>query len=97
MQTWAAAFNAPVYLNIADREWVMRGSPPFSSGKGMRWNYSVSHPCCVWGHFAGGTVLHWQEGEGVLLAGDILQVTPGKDAVSFMELPEYAAAASPHR
>lgn len=36
------------------------------------------------GHFAGGTVLHWQEGGGVLLAGDILQVTPGKDAVSFM-------------
>ena len=36
------------------------------------------------GHFAGGAVLHWQEGEGVLLAGDILQVTPGKDAVSFM-------------
>lgn len=36
------------------------------------------------GHFAGGTVLHWQSGDGVLLAGDILQVTPGKDAVSFM-------------
>lgn len=36
------------------------------------------------GHFAGGTVLHWQEGDGVLLVGDILQVTPGKDAVSFM-------------
>ena len=35
------------------------------------------------GHFDGGTVLHWAEGEGVLLAGDILQVTPGGDRVSF--------------
>ncbi|MBO2915662.1 MBL fold metallo-hydrolase, partial [Enterobacter sichuanensis] len=35
-------------------------------------------------------VLHWQEGDGVLLAGDILQVTPGKDAVSFMwSYPNY--------
>ncbi len=42
------------------------------------------------GHFAGGTVLHWQEGAGVLLVGDILQVTPGKDAVSFMwSYPNY--------
>ena len=36
------------------------------------------------GHFAGGTVLHWQRDSGVMLSGDILQVTPGADAVSFM-------------
>src|SRR5215216_5155308 len=38
------------------------------------------------GHSDGGTVLHWadwQEGRGVLLSGDILQVVPSKH-VSFM-------------
>ena len=39
------------------------------------------------GHFAGGTVLHWAggaAGAGALLAGDIVQVTPGARRVSFM-------------
>ncbi len=36
------------------------------------------------GHFAGGSVLHWARDEGVLLTGDIVQVTPGADGVSFM-------------
>ena len=29
-------------------------------------------------------MLHWQRDSGVMLSGDILQVTPGADAVSFM-------------
>ena len=36
------------------------------------------------GHFAGGCVLHWARDEGVVLSGDIVQVTPGARAVSFM-------------
>ena len=36
------------------------------------------------GHFAGGTVLHWAKDDGIMLAGDIIQVTPGAHAVSFM-------------
>ncbi|OUE61788.1 hypothetical protein AZ002_004005 [Citrobacter freundii] len=36
------------------------------------------------GHFAGGCVLHWARDEGVVLSGDIVQVTPGAHAVSFM-------------
>src|SRR5262249_20162254 len=38
------------------------------------------------GHFLGGTILHWHAGadsRGVLLTGDILQVTPDR-MVSFM-------------
>ena len=38
------------------------------------------------GHFDGGTILHWadwNEGRGVLLSGDILQVVPSRH-VSFM-------------
>ena len=72
MQTWAAAFNAPVYLNASDREWVMRGSPAiqFWEGDALELFPSVTL-LRLGGHFAGGTVLHWQEGEGVLLAGGI--------------------------
>ncbi|MEG5462277.1 MBL fold metallo-hydrolase [Enterobacter chuandaensis] len=85
MQEWAAAFDAPIYLHASDREWVMRDSPAihFWEGEALEIWPSVTL-LRLGGHFAGGTVLHWQEGEGVLLAGDILQVTPGKDAVSFM-------------
>ena len=36
------------------------------------------------GHFPGGCVLHWARDEGIILSGDILQVTPGANAVSFM-------------
>ncbi|WP_368541072.1 MBL fold metallo-hydrolase [Enterobacter soli] len=85
MQDWAAAFDATIYLHASDREWVMRDSPAihFWQGDALEIMPSVTL-LRLSGHFAGGTVLHWQNGEGVLLAGDILQVTPGKDAVSFM-------------
>ena len=39
------------------------------------------------GHFAGGTVLHWAAGaggRGALLAGDIVQVIPDRNHVTFM-------------
>ena len=36
------------------------------------------------GHFAGGSVLHWAERGGILLSGDIVQVAPGANTVSFM-------------
>lgn len=85
MQDWAETFNAPVYLHASDREWVMRDSPALHFWQGETLEIVPSVTLLrLGGHFAGGTVLHWQEGEGVLLAGDILQVTPGKDAVSFM-------------
>ncbi len=85
MQEWAAAFNAPIYLHASDRQWVMRDSPAirFWEEDALEIMPSVTL-LRLGGHFAGGTVLHWQSGDGVLLAGDILQVTPGKDAVSFM-------------
>lgn len=45
------------------------------------------------GHFDGGAVLHaphLSERRGALLSGDILQVTPGRDFVSFMwSYPNY--------
>ena len=88
MQDWAAAFGAPIHLHAADREWVMRPDPAIRFWEG--------NALALWpgitlvrggGHFPGGTVLHWADGadkRGVLLVGDILQVTPGAHRVSFM-------------
>ena len=42
------------------------------------------------GHFAGGTVLHWADGAGALLTGDIVQVVPDRRYVSLMySFPNY--------
>lgn len=84
MQDWAAAFEAPVHLHAADRKWVVRPDPALQFWEGEALDVLPGVTLVrVGGHFEGGTVLHWAEGEGVLLAGDILQVTPGGDRVSF--------------
>lgn len=100
MQAWAAEFNAPIYLHDADRQWVMRDSPAiqFWQGDVLPLNSEVDI-VRLGGHFPGGSVLHWKANGGVVLAGDIIQVAPGKDAVSFMwsypnMLPLSAAAVS---
>ena len=88
MVEWSRAFDAPVYLHAADRQWVMRPDANIHYWEGE------THPLpggltlirCG-GHFAGGTVLHWPagaEGKGALLAGDILQVVSDRRYVSFM-------------
>ncbi|MEH0885517.1 MBL fold metallo-hydrolase [Enterobacter sp. UNJFSC 003] len=85
LQEWAKAFDATVYLHAGDRAWLMRDSPAIRFWEGDALEIAPSVTLLrLGGHFAGGTVLHWHGGEGVLLAGDILQVTPGNDAVSFM-------------
>jgi hypothetical protein len=87
MQDWAEAFDAPIYLHAADREWVCRPSEAIrfwdEDALALSPHVSLVHGG---GHFAGGTVLHWtaNDGVGVLLAGDIVQITPGADQVSFM-------------
>ncbi|HEX2526634.1 MAG TPA: hypothetical protein VHL31_10110 [Geminicoccus sp.] len=88
MQDWAAAFGAPVYLHEADRAWIMRPSPSIRPWAGDTLEIAPGTTLIrAGGHFAGGTVLHWAgaaDGQGVLLAGDIVQVTPGARRVSFM-------------
>lgn len=84
MQDWAAAFDAPIWLHGSDSEWIMRDSPAIRLWQGDALEILPSVRLLrLGGHFAGGTVLYAQD-RGVLLAGDILQVTPGADAVSFM-------------
>jgi glyoxylase-like metal-dependent hydrolase (beta-lactamase superfamily II) len=87
MQDWASAFDAPIYLHAADQEWICRPSDHIrlwdEDALALSDRVTLVH---AGGHFAGGTVLHWtaDDGAGVLLAGDIVQVTPGADRVSFM-------------
>ncbi len=85
MQDWSDAFGAPVYIHDADRQWVMRDRAAIQF-----WNddsltllpgVRLIH---LGGHFAGGTVLHWDKHDGTLLVGDIIQITPGADRISFM-------------
>ena len=87
MQDWAAAFAAPVWLHAADRDWIVRPDPAIRLWQGDAQPLLPGVTAVrLGGHFAGGTVLHWAggaDGAGVLLAGDILQVTPGAHRVSF--------------
>lgn len=85
MQDWAAAFNAPIYLHADDSEWIMRDSPHIQLFAEDEFEILPTIKLIrLGGHFAGGCVLHWQHENGILLSGDIVQVTPGADGVSFM-------------
>ena len=87
MVEWSRAFDAPIYLHAADREWVMRPDPAMDFWEGEENQLAPGvtlHRCG--GHFPGGTILHWREGaegRGVLLSGDILAVMPD-GMLSFM-------------
>jgi hypothetical protein len=94
MVEWAHAFDAPIWLHEADQAHVMRPDPSirFWSGEThalMPGLTLLNAP----GHFDGAAVLHWGEGadgKGVLLSGDVLQVTTDGRHVSFMRsYPNY--------
>ncbi len=88
MIEWSRAFNAPIYLHAADREWVVRPDPAviFWEGETLALADGLTLVRCG-GHFSGGTVLHWPAGaggKGVLLTGDIINVVQDRRYVSFM-------------
>jgi glyoxylase-like metal-dependent hydrolase (beta-lactamase superfamily II) len=89
MVEWSHAFGkVPIYLHVADEEWVMRPDSAihFWKGDSMELGHGLSLIHCG-GHFAGGTVLHWAAGaggKGALLVGDIIQVVPDRTHLSFM-------------
>jgi len=85
MQQWADQFDAEIYLHARDRQWIMRDSPRITLWQGDSLALTTDvNLLRLGGHFAGGSVLHWATGDGILLCGDILQVTPGANGVSFM-------------
>ncbi|WP_329261951.1 hypothetical protein OG417_27285 [Actinoallomurus sp. NBC_01490] len=88
MIEWAHAFDAPVYIHEADREWVARpdDSVVFWSGESRSLGDGLTL-INAGVHFTGGQVLHWRDGEegrGALLSGDILTVVQDRRYVSFM-------------
>jgi hypothetical protein len=101
MVEWSHAFDAPILLHAADREWIVRPDPAIElwDGDSRPLSEGITLVRCG-GHFAGGTVLHWAagaQGRGALLSGDIVQAIPDRAFVSFMRsypnlLPLPAAA-----
>jgi hypothetical protein len=95
MVEWSENFgNVPVYLHADDQRWVMRPSPNiiFWKAEQERLFGDLTLIRCG-GHFEGGTVVHWADGEkgaGALLTGDIIQVVQDRRFVSFMwSYPNY--------
>ncbi|MDP5275079.1 hypothetical protein [Chengkuizengella axinellae] len=85
---WAETFNVPIYIHEDDKQWVMRPSDHivFWSGESLTLHEgAVLHR--LGGHFKGGAVLEWQNGndhKGILLTGDVIQVVADQNWVSFM-------------
>ncbi|HEX7022496.1 MAG TPA: hypothetical protein VF171_06540 [Trueperaceae bacterium] len=88
MIEWAHAFDAPVYLHAADRQWVMRPDPAIRFWVGETQQlFGGLTLVRGGGHFEGGTVLHWPQGaggRGALLCGDIISPAADRRYVSFM-------------
>jgi hypothetical protein len=85
MVEWAHRFDCPVLLHEADRDWIMRPDPAIElwAGERRELGHGLTLVRCG-GHFPGGTVLHWADGAGALLSGDIVQVIPDRHHVGFM-------------
>jgi len=89
MVEWSQAFGGiPIYLHAADLSHVMRPDAVvhFWEGETLGILEGITLIRCG-GHFAGGTVLHWEagaDGKGALLTGDIIQIIPDRNYVSFM-------------
>jgi hypothetical protein len=84
MVDWAHRFDCPVYIHADDERWIMRPDPAVELWQGdvKEIGDGLTLVRCG-GHFAGGTVLHWEGGKA-LLSGDIVQVIPDRSHVSFM-------------
>ncbi|GAA4875204.1 MBL fold metallo-hydrolase [Saccharopolyspora cebuensis] len=85
MVEWSRAFDAPIHLHAADREWIGRPDPAIELWDGTTATLAPGLTLLNLGvHFAGGTVLHWERGAGSLFSGDIVQVIPDREHVAFM-------------
>jgi hypothetical protein len=81
---WCDAFDAPVYINEKDAEWLTRKGANVRTWSGTKQLNATMTLIECGGHFPGASVLHWNKGEGALMAGDTIQVTPTRNSVSFM-------------
>jgi glyoxylase-like metal-dependent hydrolase (beta-lactamase superfamily II) len=94
MVEWAEAFNAPILIHDADREWIRRPSQHITTWTGDRRRLSptVELVHCP-GHFPGSSVLHWTAAPNqrrALLAGDSIHVTADRRHITVMHsVPNY--------
>ncbi|RZQ63544.1 MBL fold metallo-hydrolase [Amycolatopsis suaedae] len=85
MVEWAHAFDVPIHLHEGDKQWIGRPDPKIELWSGTTLRLADDLELINLGvHFTGGTVLHWSEGAGALLSGDIVQVIPDRTHVGFM-------------
>jgi hypothetical protein len=85
MADWAERFGCPVLLHADDERWITRPDDAVELWSGE--TRELGHGLTLirgGGHFAGGAMLHWPEGDGALLSGDIVQVIPDRTHVGFM-------------
>ena len=88
MVEWSRAFGgAPIYIPLADREWVQRDDSAIVTWRGTRELAPGVTLVQCGGHFEGSAALHWAagaSGRGALLVGDTITVVPDVRFVSFM-------------
>jgi hypothetical protein len=89
MVEWSRAFgDIPVYVHVADREWIMRPDPAIKTWEGETLELLPDVTMIRGGgHFPGGAMLHWgggAGGRGVLCSSDIATVTVDRKFLSFM-------------
>ncbi len=88
MLEWSRAFDVPVRVHAADREWISHPDTMIKTWEGetLALLPGVTLIRCG-GHFPGGAVLHWADGAqgmGVLCSGDIATVAADRRSLSFM-------------
>jgi hypothetical protein len=85
---WADAFDAPILIPTADRDWIQRPSPRIELfGADEIAPVPGMTMARIGGHFDGAAVLHWPAGSGgrgALLTGDTITVVQDRQWVSFM-------------
>lgn len=85
MVEWAHAFDAPVHLHEADRQWVGRPDPALRFWSGRTHELADDLVLINPGiHFPGSAVLHWSAGDGALFTGDVVNVCPDRRWVTVM-------------
>jgi glyoxylase-like metal-dependent hydrolase (beta-lactamase superfamily II) len=84
---WSRAFEAPIHLPAADREWIGRPDPAYEFYDDTAEPIPGLTLIRCGGHFEGSAVAHWPAGgggTGALLTGDTIQVVQDRRFVSFM-------------
>lgn len=83
---WSHAFGkVPVYVHQLDASWLQRHDEVIHLWNGQElplWDGIKLVLCGV--HFPGGNVLYTPEGKGMLLVGDVIQVSSDRKTVSIM-------------